>query len=191
MRRPIQIRIVGPLSYCLSLLILFFGCGSIHFKGTKSKEVVDSEERRDELDWFYYAPERISVMGDNAFSLELRRDPGRLRMAQGFGVENPEILDLGVYGKVGNATVFVAKQSTISNYDRLYWPLVQVLSKKYGCFIKNKRTRGNTQRFECADRRVIVVQRSIGGGFAKFSGRQFDLLGRELVVKRRVAAYRP
>jgi hypothetical protein len=35
------------------------------------------------------------------------------------------------------------------------------------------------------------MQRSLSGGFAKFSGRQYDLAGHELVVKRRAVASIP
>ena len=135
-------------------------------------------------------PEHIT---DRSTSLnsELRRDAGRANIALGFDIERPEILDVGVYGKIGNATVFVAREADIGTFDRLYWPMVQVLSKKYACFIKNKSQRGNTLRFACTDRRVIIMQRNLSGGFAKFSGRQYDLAGRELLVKRRAVASIP
>jgi hypothetical protein len=177
--------------FILSFLSIICGCGSIFLRGNKSADSLQSTTARSDLSWLHYVPEHITDRSTRNLNSELRRDAGRANIALGFDIERPEVLDVGVYGKIGNATVFVAREADIGTFDRLYWPMVQVLSKKYACFIKNKSQRGNTLRFACTDRRVIIMQRNLSGGFAKFSGRQYDLAGRELLVKRRAVASIP
>jgi hypothetical protein len=64
------------------------------------------------------------------------------------GVGKLEVLDLGVYGKIGPNSIFVAERSAIPNYDRLYWVMVRILSEKYGCFIRRKVDRGDFVSFK-------------------------------------------
>jgi hypothetical protein len=146
------------------------------------------------LDWLAYDPSRVNTRGAGApggqWSPELIRDDELAKIAAGFGLERPQKMDLGVYGKIGKHTVFVAPRRAIGDYDRLYWVMVRVLSEKYGCFIKSKVSTAKIVRFECRDRRTVVLDRDISGSFAKFSGRQFDLMGREIIIKPRPFASR-
>jgi hypothetical protein len=112
----------------------------------------------------------------------LQKDRERWILAAGFGLERPQAFDLGVYGKVGKATVFVASRLAISDYDRLYWVMVRVLSEKYGCFIVRKVGRRNNIGFACRDGRTVLMQRDISGAYAKFVGWQFDEDGRDVLI---------
>lgn len=106
-------------------------------------------------------------------------------------VRNPVVLDGGVYGKVGTATFYAVPRSRIATYDRLYWSMMKVLSEKYGCFVKNKVVEGSTLRFYCRDKRSVVLWRAQNEQFLQFYGRQYDKLGRELIVdKHKVVARR-
>jgi hypothetical protein len=171
--------------------LFFLGCGKTLSSGQKLKDPQEAKASNEPLGWLRYEPARVDPVAANSLPAVLRRDPERAKIAQGFGVGSPEIFDTGVYGKIGTSTVFISSVNAISDYDRLYWPMVQVLSKKYGCFIKNKWTSQNKVKFQCRDNRLVVLERSISGGFAKFSGRQFDLLGHEIFVKPRSVARRP
>ncbi len=171
-------------------LLVISGCGSKRRRDDKLDPVVSQSSSR--LDWLWYDPARLSAQGAGGgqWSLELNRDDELSKIAVGFGLERPQKMDLGVYGKIGKRTVFVAPRAAIADYDRLYWVMVRVLSEKYGCFIRSKVSTAKTVRFECRDRRTVVLDRDIAGSFAKFSGRQFDLLGREIVIKPRPVASR-
>lgn len=186
-----QLTGIRRVVFLLASLALVCRCGSISIRGNRNPDSLQSPTVRSDLSWLRYVSEHVTEPSSKNLSPELRRDEARAKIALGFDIVRPEVLDLGVYGKIGNATVFVASTAAIGTFDRLYWPMVQVLSKKYGCFIKTKSQLGNTLRFACTDRRVIIMQRNLSGGFAKFSGRQYDLAGHELVVKRRAVASTP
>ena len=94
------------------------------------------------------------------------------------GVGKLEVLDLGVYGKIGPNSIFVAERSAIPNYDRLYWVMVRILSEKYGCFIRRKVDRGNFVSFQCRDQRTVTMARKISDRFSMVHVRQFDRDGR-------------
>lgn len=134
------------------------------------------------LQWLKYRPERLASLSSQASSPIIAGDQERSQIALGFGLEKPQALDVGVYGKVGKSTVFIAHRKNIPDYDRLYWVMIRVLSEKYGCFIKRKVPRDHQIGFECRDRRMIVMQRDISGDFAKFVGWQFDSSGKEVVI---------
>ncbi len=91
----------------------------------------------------------------------------------------------GLYGKVGTATYFISNRSLIPDNDRLYWAIVHVLSKKYGCFLKKKLRKGAYTSFLCRDDRIIVFKHLWKGRYVIFSGRQFDRKGRELALSDR------
>jgi hypothetical protein len=176
---------------CLALLVMS-GCGGKGRRDMTPDPVASQPGSR--LDWLAYDPARVSARGAGAaggqWSPELIRDDELAKIAAGFGLERPQKMDLGVYGKIGKHTVFVAPRRAIGDYDRLYWVMVRVLSEKYGCFIKSKVSTAKIVRFECRDRRTVVLERDISGSFAKFSGRQFDLMGREILIKPRPVASR-
>lgn len=172
--------------------LMITACGRSALRSASPKEVVDPVARFDgeHLDWLRFIPENVSRSRLEALPSDILADPDRASLATGFSLERPQFLDVGVYGKIGNATAFVARRSRIPDYDRLYWVMVRVLSEKYGCFIRKKNNLGQTVRFECRDQRFVVLDRDISGGFAKFSGRQFDQMGREIIVKPRPVARR-
>lgn len=134
------------------------------------------------LHWLKFRPEKISARAKLEISDGMTGDHERNRLAQGFGLEKAQAMDVGVYGKLGKSTVFVAHRKHIPDYDRLYWVMIRVLSEKYGCFIKKKFPYENQIGFECRDRRTIVMQRDISGEYAKFVGWQFDPAGKEVVI---------
>jgi hypothetical protein len=101
------------------------------------------------------------------------------------GVQRAQVMDVGVYGKIGNMAVFVADRKQVPNYDRLYWVMVRVLSEKYGCFITRKHVESDIVRFTCRDKRTVVMKRRISGEYSKFVARQYDAFGRDVVVTKR------
>jgi hypothetical protein len=174
-----------------TISLMLCACGR-SVSRSSPREVVDPVARvdGDHLEWLRFSPENVSRLRLESLPPEILGDPDRACLATGFSLERPQFLDVGVYGKIGTATAFVARRSKIADYDRLYWVMVRVLSEKYGCFIRKKTNLGQTVRFECRDQRVVVLDRDISGGFAKFSGRQFDQMGREIIVKPRPVARR-
>jgi hypothetical protein len=173
------------------ITMMLCACGRSVMRSSPS-EVVDPVARldSDHLEWLRFSPENVSRARLESLPPEILADPDRACLATGFSLERPQFLDVGIYGKIGTATAFVARRSKIADYDRLYWVMVRVLSEKYGCFIRKKTNLGQTVRFECRDQRMVVLDRDISGGFAKFSGRQFDQMGREIIVKPRPVARR-
>ncbi len=99
-------------------------------------------------------------------------------------IENVKRYEGGAYGKIGSSTVFIAEKNTIPDFDRLYWVMVKVLSEKYGCFMKKKYSEEKTVVVHCRDRRRIVFRRHQGSDWIQFYGRQYDLAGNELIVRR-------
>lgn len=91
----------------------------------------------------------------------------------------------GYYGKFGTVSLFVAPKENIPNYTKLYWAMVNVLSKKYGCFMTKKIKKKKFVAFRCKDRRIVVFRIKNKKKTILFSGRQFDHSGNEIVVKNR------
>jgi hypothetical protein len=120
-----------------------------------------------------------------ALPLPLQRDLRLARLALARSLENPSLFDLGVLGMVGTSRLFVTTSDKIKNYERLYWTMVQVLSRKYGCFIRTKLRTGDETKVTCKDKRTIVFWRSQGAGWIQFFSRQFDKEGYEIMVKKR------
>jgi hypothetical protein len=116
---------------------------------------------------------------------DVRSAPELASIAVGYDLARPILYDLGVYGKVGNSTVFVTTRDRIADWDRLYWVMVRVLSEKYGCFITRRESRNNESRFTCRDGRSVVLKRQILDRMIYFYGRQYDREGRELIVQNR------
>jgi hypothetical protein len=179
---------------CIAMLVVLFvtGCGRSTVMSGHAEGGLDPVTRLDanHLKWLEFVPANVLRYRLDALTPEILADPDLASLATGFAVERPQMLDVGIYGKKGSQTVFVARRSKISDYDRLYWVMVRVLSEKYGCFIRKKTDSGQTVRFDCRDKRFVVLERDISGGFAKLSGRQFDASGREIVVKARSVARR-
>ena len=154
--------------------------------GTEPVKANASLKKDDEADsvlhWLKFRPENLLSPKHVARAGSIPGDNERSRLAMGFGLEKAQAMDVGVYGKLGKSTVFVAHRKHIPDYDRLYWVMVRVLSEKYGCFIKKKFPYENQIGFECRDRRKIVMQRDISGDYAKFVGWQFDPSGKEVVI---------
>ena len=124
-------------------------------------------------------PEAIAIMASR-----LGGDHALAEIAIRQAIRNPVLLDRGVYGKVGTDTYFATTTDRIPNFDRLYWAMVKVLSEKYGCFMKNKSTSGNSIRFGCRDGRHVVMWRARNDRYMQFYGRQFDRDFRELHVEK-------
>jgi hypothetical protein len=99
------------------------------------------------------------------------------------GIEDGESLDGGRYAKIGSAAVYVASTKQIPTYDRLNWVIVRVLSEKYGCFIRRKANIANETRYACRDGRTIVFHRYHNRNWMVFHARQFDQVGREMIVE--------
>ena len=111
-------------------------------------------------------------------------DGDLLKWVKDLKIERPRDYEGGIYGKVGNATVYIAPKSKIPDYDRLHWVMVKILSEKYGCFILSKVTSAHNVSVGCRDRRRIVFKRSRGDEWIMFYGRQYDLAGNEVVIVR-------
>lgn len=119
------------------------------------------------------SPEKTgAVVGMNSISDELSR----------LGARNIQRLDLGVYAKIGSRVVFVADRKVVSDYDRLYWVMVKILSEKYGCFITRKIDMGEQVYFRCRDRRTVAMLRRLSGNFAVLQSRQYDSSGVEIQI---------
>lgn len=183
------------LAVGLSSLTMLTSCGRMGPEDLAVADPVRSEAsarvergdgggRGDLLGWLQYRPERISARTMTSLRPELRRDFEKSKLAMAFGLEHAQPMDLGVYGKIGTSTVFIASRRHIPDYDRLYWVMIRVLSEKYGCFIRRKFPHQNQIGFECRDRRTIVMQRELSENFVKFVGWQFDRKGQEVVIRK-------
>lgn len=113
-----------------------------------------------------------------------KSEDGLQQWVEELKIENVKSYEGGAYGKIGNSTVFIAEKNTIPDFDRLYWVMVKVLSEKYGCFMKKKYSEEKTVVVHCRDRRRIVFRRHQGSDWIQFYGRQYDLAGNELIVRR-------
>jgi hypothetical protein len=127
--------------------------------------------------------DRVTANQFKTHSLQNSFDQTSAVLIAGFGIERPQKMDVGVYGRVGESRVFVARRTKIPDYDRLYWVMVRVLSEKYGCLIRAKSSFQNNVKFVCRDKRTVVMDRFIDDRFAMFSVRQFDEQGREIFMK--------
>lgn len=182
------------LSWALMLiLVIQSGCGRLRRDDPASLaqedknlvlEPVAPDHGQNLLRWLTYRPERVTPRALSGLRTDTLGDLERRKLALGFGIERPQAMDQGVYGKIGASTVFVASRKQIPDFDRLYWVMVRVLSEKYGCFIRRKFPYENQIGFECRDRRTIVMQRAITPEHVKFVGWQFDAKGRQVYMRR-------
>jgi hypothetical protein len=119
---------------------------------------------------------KFQVLNDNEENL--------LQWVEELKMEKVKMYEGGAYGKVGSTTMFIADKRVIPDFDRLYWVMVKVLSEKYGCFMKRKHAEEKTVTVNCRDKRTIVFKRHEGSDWIQFYGKQFDIAGNELIVRR-------
>ena len=101
-------------------------------------------------------------------------------------LERPRKYDKGVLGKRDDANFFVALKKDIPDYKRLYWVMVRVLSKEYGCFMRGRFELGiNSFGIVCRDKRLVVFHQAAGTETIEFNSRQYDRTGHELIVRNR------
>jgi hypothetical protein len=122
--------------------------------------------------------EKMSVNPDGYVPVSVKVERTVIEELNALGVGKLEVMDLGVYGKIGPNSIFVAERTAIPNYDRLYWVMVRILSEKYGCFIRRKVDRGHSVSFQCRDQRTVTMARKISDRFSMVHVRQFDRYGR-------------
>ncbi len=125
-------------------------------------------------------PDRLAAM-----PVALQQRPDLAHFAVSRAMNAPIAYEGGVFGTVGNAKMFVGPSSHITNYDRLYWVMVKVLSEKYGCFMSSRQNMPEKTLIKCRDKRQIVFWKSKGPGFMQFFARQYDRDGYEIVVRKR------
>jgi hypothetical protein len=158
-------------------------CGKRVIKEEVDSPVADINISSPGHGWFQFKDQLASGENVNRLRSVGGFDHDSALLIAGFGIDGAKKMDVGVYGKIGANPVFVARKSRIPDFDRLYWVMVRVLSEKYGCFIKGKSAATTTVKFHCRDRRTVIMERSIDSEFAKFSGRQFDPRGREIIIR--------
>ncbi len=113
----------------------------------------------------------------------IRRQPVLAKLAIDHFVSDPEPIDKGVYGRVGDVTKFVALKKDIKDSNRLYWAQVKTLSEKYGCFIRSRWKKANIMGFQCRDKRTVVQWRYEGDDYIGFLSKQYDKNGRPIIVR--------
>jgi hypothetical protein len=115
----------------------------------------------------------------------LRRNPNLAKLAVSRALDHPYLYEKGVFGRIGSAKLFVAERKNIPDFNRLYWVMVKVLSRKYGCFMIGRVKEDHKITIKCRDKRNIVMWRSMGKSWIQFYARQFDKYGYEIKVKNR------
>jgi hypothetical protein len=185
----VLIKICNLFWLCLSLSIVV-GCGGAH-RGSITKspisweEILETKRTSDRS-----TPEKLSTsVSSRASSTQSLRsqssDDNLVRWAQHLKIQKPREFEGGVYGKVGDATVYIAPQEKVPDYDRLHWVMIKVLSEKYGCFVVKKVKVNDTISVACRDRRRVVFRRSRGPEWIMFYGRQYDVAGNEVIISAR------
>ena len=117
---------------------------------------------------------------------EIRRRQDLRQLTWLHQLEKPRKYDKGVLGKRDDANFFVALKKDIPNFKRLYWVMVRVLSKEYGCFMRGRFELGhNAFGIVCRDKRLVVFHQSEGTETIEFNSRQYDRFGHELIVRNR------
>ena len=90
----------------------------------------------------------------------------------------------GALGKVGDSNVFVAERRVIPDYDSLHMVIINLLSSRYGCLMRQRRKIGNFQELSCRDGRKIEVTRGLGNDWIQFVANQYDRNGDLIVVRK-------
>ncbi len=174
------------------ILIVAFVCVNCVFTGPKdpspemmdedwedliSGASVDFEPKPDQRFDILMTSERLALLPEN-----IRSNDEKSALTLSRFLEKPELFDLGVYGKVDGAGRFVAYLSDIPDWDRLYWAQVQVLSKKYACFIRERFKNGDEVKFQCRDKRYVTMWRARGDHWIEFYARLYDMKGKEIIT---------
>jgi hypothetical protein len=115
------------------------------------------------------------------------RSQERLKqIASQLPIQKLEYFETGIYGKIGSSTVFVTSTEVVKDFDQLYPSMVKVLSKKYACFITNKKNLGDRIHFFCRDKRVIVMRRKHKEKLIYFYGDQYMQDGSMVVFEPKI-----
>ena len=179
---------LAKTAFCLLGLYGMIACAA--FRDRHDSETVGSLEESQIESRFIQIDRGVeSESTDSESAGALRSVPvkklGMKEVLLDLGLRRAQVMDLGIYGKIGNMSVFVADRKVVPDYDRLYWVMVRVLSEKYGCFIKRKLVEHDVIRFTCRDKRTVVMKRRISGEYSKFVVKQYDAFGRDVVVVKR------
>jgi hypothetical protein len=180
-----------PLLVCNSLFLwLLFGSATalFSFELTSTRHLSwDDLVIGQTMKFVPQAGQRFDVDLDsvslNQLPPELRKDPALARLAIGHFLQNPKIIDGGVFGKVGETNVYLSLRDRIPDYNRLYWVMVNVLSTHYGCLMRQRIVQGDHLEAACKDGRRVVFRRSMGQSLIRFFAKQFDRQGNELIVR--------
>jgi len=106
-------------------------------------------------------------------------------LAKKFQIEKPQYYQNGIYGKRGHMVLFATRKKNLIHPYQFYWAMVKVLSKKYGCFMKEKVVKKNHTTFRCRDGRSVLFTSYEGTKWRLFSGRQFNRNGEEIIMSRK------
>lgn len=120
-----------------------------------------------------------------ALPAALQERPELAHFAVSRMMNTPTAYEGGVFGTVGNAKMYVGPASHVTDYDRLYWVMVKVLSEKYGCFMVSRQNLPEKTMVKCRDKRRVVFWNSKGPGFVQFYARQYDKDGYEIRVEKK------
>lgn len=183
------------LSLCFIFILL--SCASKGENASNNDELIPKFGYDGVLDWNDLATSRSDGMNSNEDDVQnisvqpykaeqlhpkIKKDRTLSRLTLNRSLSDPEPYEGGVYGKIGSAVYFGSSTENISNYNRLYWVQVKVLSEKFGCFMRKKVTRGDINVFFCRDNRRVVYWRAASSDWIQFHARQFDSSWRELIV---------
>lgn len=117
-----------------------------------------------------------SGMARNVDMREIMTEAGRL------GLKKLKFFENGVYGKLNESVFYITTREIAPDMDRLYWLMVKVLSKKYGCFIRSKIERSGKYHFFCNDSRVVIMKPALGEKVVLFQSIQKNRHGETLWV---------
>ena len=172
--------ILRQVNHWLFAAVCCFGtsCTAMHAKYLGDMDDGQLQENYESAAIKTNLTEKMSFRSDGYVPVSVKVERTVIDELNALGVGKLEVLDLGVYGKMGPNSIFVAERTAIPNYDRLYWVMVRILSEKYGCFIRRKVDRGNLVSFQCRDQRTVTMARKISDRFSMVHVRQFDRYGR-------------
>ena len=96
-----------------------------------------------------------------------------------------DLFEDGVISKQGRVKVYLGPTATLPTRRQVYWLMVKLLSKEYGCFIMAKSKQANTTAFRCRDQRRILLTSRRYDEWTEVKGRQYDARGYEIAVQNR------
>lgn len=106
-----------------------------------------------------------------------------VQKAKELNLKNVQVFENGVYGKYGSSVAFFTTIEQAPTQGRLYWVMVKVLSRKYGCFMVDKEDYKAATKFVCRDGRTIIYRYGKRNSLRYFFARQFDEQGREIIIR--------